>query len=139
MSERDYYPAGAYDDPSAPFNQVDIPEKDFDVCISQTLSKSTTISTNDYIPGAEGCDYEPDGEGGYSACGWHDPDDTSETDWKRAYEECAMTPLEIIKNAEKIAKALLEEGKTRVGGVYLKSLVEECQDWNEDELEVMEE
>ena len=138
MSEADYYAPGSYYDPNAPWNDTDIPEKDFDVCISQTLSKSTTISTNDYIPGAEGVDYEPDGEGGYCASGWADPDDTSGTDWKKAYQDAAMTPLEIINAAEKIAKALLEEGKTKVAGVYLKNLVEECQDWSEDETEVME-
>ena len=126
MSEADYYAPGSYNDPNAPWNEVVIPEKEFDVCLSQTLSRSTTISTNRYWP-----EYEEETGHTYA--------NTDDTDWKEAYEECAMTPLEIIKNAEKIAKALLEEGKTRVGGVYLKSLVEECQDWNEDELEVMEE
>ena len=131
------YPPGA-DNEWAPWNDPEIPEKEFGVCVSQTLSKSTSIYTDD-TPGAEGCDYEPDGEGGYCASGWKDPDDTSYTDWVKAYHNSAMTPLDIIGACEKIAKALLEEGKTRFAGLYLKSLVKECEDWNEDELEVMEE
>lgn len=126
MSAADYYPPGAYNDNNAPYNQVEVPERDFDVFISQTLSRDTTICTSDYMP-------EYDEEDGHTYA------DTSETDWKKAYEDVAMTPLDIIVAAEKIAKALIEEGKTRVGGVYLKSLVEECEGWNEDELEVMEE
>ena len=124
-SAADYYPAGAYRDPSAPYNQVDVPEKDFDVLISQTLSKDTSICTQDYQP-------EFDEETGYTDA------NTDDTDWKKAYCDVAMTPLEIIGAAEKIAKALLEQGQTRVGGVYLKSLVKDCEGWVEDETEVME-
>ena len=124
-SAADYYPAGAYRDPSAPYNQVDVPEKDFDVLISQTLSRDTTITTQDYQP-------EFDEETGYTDA------NTDDTDWKKAYCDVAMTPLEIIGAAEKIAKALLEQGQTRVGGVYLKSLVKDCEGWVEDETEVME-
>lgn len=126
MSEADYYAPGSYNDPNAPWNEVEIPEREFDVCVSQSLSKSTSIYTQDYQP-------EYDEEDGHTYA------DTTNTDWKKAYTDVAMTPLEIIHNAEKIAKALLEEGKTRFAGVYLKSLVEECQDWNDDETEVIEE
>ena len=125
-SAADYYPPGAYNDPRAPYNEVEIPEREFDVCISQSLSKSTSIYTQDYQP-------EYDEEDGHTYA------DTSETDWKKAYQDVAMTPLDIINAAGEIAEALLKEGKTRVGGVYLKSLVEECKDWINDELEVMEE
>ena len=126
MSEADFYPAGAYRDPSAPYNQVEVPEREFDVCVSQSLSKSTSIYTQDYQP-------EYDEETG------HTDADTTNTDWKKAYQNVAMTPLDIINAAGKLAKAFLEEGKTRVEGIYLKSLVEECKDWSNDELEVIEE
>lgn len=35
---------------SAPFNQSDIPEKDFDVVCSQSLSRAATVTTSNYIP-----------------------------------------------------------------------------------------
>ena len=50
MSEADYYPAGAYNDPNASYNQPIIPERDFDLTISQSLSKDVTVSTDNYIP-----------------------------------------------------------------------------------------
>lgn len=126
MRDSDFYPMGAYLDASAPYNEVEIPEKEFEVAISQTLSKSTSIWTNQYQP-------EYDEETG------HTDADTTYTDWKKAYQDVAMTPLEIINVAEKIAKALMEEGKTIFAGVYLKDLVEECQDWQDDDYEVIEE
>lgn len=126
MRDSDFYPAGAYNDPYAPYNEVEVPEKEFEVAVSQTLSKSTSIWTNQYQP-------EYDEETG------HTDADTTYTDWKKAYKDVAMTPLEIIQNCGKIAKALLEEGKTRFAGIYLKDLVEECDDWQEDDYEVIEE
>lgn len=121
----DYYAPGSYNDPSAPWNEPVIPEREFDVLVSQTLSRDTSIYTDDYC-------LEFDDETGYTST------NTEETDWKEAYKNAARTPLEIISAAEKIAKALLEQGQTRVGGVYLKSLIEDCEGWNEDELEVIE-
>ena len=70
MSEADYYPAGAYNDPRAPYNEVDIPERDFEVTISQTLSRTVTIVTDDYYP-------EYDEEDGHTYA------NTENTDWKR--------------------------------------------------------
>ena len=113
------------DSPNTPWNEPIIPERDFDVCVSQTLSKNTIIVTQDYQP-------EFDEETGYTDA------NTDETDWKKAYCDVAMTPLEIIGAAEKIAKALLEQGQTRIGGVYLKNLVKECEGWVEDDIEVVE-
>ena len=122
-----YYPAGLTDNtPGCPWSEPVIPEREFDVLVSQTLSRNTSIYTDDYCP-------EFDEEDGRTYA------NTEETDWKKAYQNVAMTPLEIIGAAEKIAKALLEQGQTRVGDVYLKSLVQDCEGWNEDELEVMEE
>ena len=122
-----YYPAGLTDNtPGCPWSEPVIPEREFDILVSQTLSRNTSIYTDDYCP-------EFDEEDGRTYA------NTEETDWKKAYQNVAMTPLEIIGAAKKIAKALLEQGQTRVGDVYLKSLVKECEGWNEDELEVMEE
>ena len=121
-----YYPAGLTDNtPGCPWSEPEVPERDFDVLISQTLSRDTTITTQDYQP-------EFDEETG------HTDANTDETDWKKAYCDVAMTPLEIIGAAEKIAKVLLEQGQTRVGGIYLKSLIQDCKGWVEDEMEVVE-
>ena len=41
MSDRDYYPAGAYSDPNAPYNQCEPPEIDLEVKVTETLVKNT--------------------------------------------------------------------------------------------------
>lgn len=46
MCDRDYYPAGAYDDPNAPYNQVDPPEVEFDCSATVVLNKDTTVTTD---------------------------------------------------------------------------------------------
>ena len=78
MSESGYYPIGAEFDPSAPWNQVEIPEREFDVTISSSLSKSTTIESKDYL-----IDEDPDGS--YI--------DTSDIAWTKEYQEQHYTPL----------------------------------------------
>lgn len=139
MSEADFYPAGAYNDPSAPYNEPLIPEKEFEVTCSQSLSKTVTVTTSNYIPGASGVDYESDDEGGCCAVEWYDPDDTSDTDWDEEYHDNDhYTPLQLIS----LFKQHLENELARMEDVKdsrrIKHLIEECSDWNEDETEYAE-
>lgn len=153
MRESGYYPAGAEFDPNAPWNEVEVPERDFDITCSQSLSKTVTVTTNNYIPGASGVDYEPDGEGGYCSCGWQDPDDTSNINWSEEYDENGhYTPLELIeKYKETLSKELdnlIEYGKNfpkkkpywwTQRKRTLEHLIEECEGWTNDETEYIEE
>ena len=134
MSEADFYPAGAYSDPSAPYNQVDVPEKEFDVTCTQTLSRTVSVLTNNYVPGGEWCEYD-DG----ITIGGHDPDDTSDTNWADEYHDNDyLTPLQLIE----IFKQYLENDLNRMGEVknerWIKHLIEECSNWTEDETEYVE-
>lgn len=134
MSEADYYPAGAYRDPSAPYNQVDVPEKEFDVTCSQTLSKTVSVLTTNYVSGGEWCEYD-DG----ITIGGHDPDDTSDTNWADEYHANDYhTPLQLIE----LFKQYLENDLNRMGEVknerWIKHLIEECSNWTEDETEYVE-
>ena len=56
MSDRDYYPAGAYSDPNAPYNQCEPPEIELEVTVTETLVKNTAIITNNawYVTDEEG-------------------------------------------------------------------------------------
>lgn len=134
------YPDGLSDfTPGTPWNEPDVPEKEFDVTCSQTLSKTVSVLTSNYIPGASGVDYEPDDEGGYYASGWHDPDDTSDTNWADEYHDNDyLTPLQLIE----IFKQYLENDLNRMGEVknerWIKHLIEECSNWTEDETEYVE-
>ena len=140
------YPPGAEFDPSAPFNEVEVPEKDFEVTCSQSLSRTAIVTTNNYIPGASGVDYESDDEGGCTAVSWHDPDDTSDTCWKDEYESNGYTtPLELIG----ILKTYLGKELTELENSMepndrsykatqarrLRFLIGECESWTEDEID----
>lgn len=58
MDNYSNYPLGTEHDPNAPWNQKDLEEKDIEVTISVTLSKTVTISVNDYKIGESGLDEE---------------------------------------------------------------------------------
>lgn len=139
------YPYGA-DGPDAPWNQPEVPEKEFDVTCSQSLSRTATVWSNNYIPGASGVDYEPNDEGGYDACGWHDEDDTSDTNWADEYKNNGYkTPLELIgmlreyleKDLRDIQKDMLPNDRSynATKARILRSLIEECDCWTNDETE----
>lgn len=127
MIESGYYPPGAEFDPNAPYNQTELPEREFEVTISQTLSKTVTVFTNDY-----NLEVDCDEDGGYEVC------DTSDTAWKEAYEDNLHTPAQLIK----ILKLVLEENKKK--GIVFKSegytndIIEECDGWCVDDYEVVE-
>lgn len=123
MREEDYYPAGAYDDPRAPYNEIEIPEKDFEVTISQELYKEgVCVTTDDYL--LEYC--HEDG---------HTYTDTSETDWKSAYNEEHYTALELIDKLMHICNEELSFGKL-VTDFDLVKLLDECKGWKENEIDI---
>ena len=135
------YPEGA-DTPDAPWNQSDVPEKEFEVTCTMCMSKTVSCFTNDYIPGAEGVDYEPDDEGGCVACGWHDPDDTSNTHWSDVFGANHKTIPELLnefkqylqKDLENIdAVAEIRKHDKAFLKRKLERLIEECDGWSIDE------
>lgn len=136
MIESGYYPPGAEFDPNAPWNQEELPEKTFDVCVSQTLSKSTKVTTNDYIPEDNGLD-----EDGM----YYEDIDTSCTDWKEAYSgNQSSTPLELLEAFKTLLEEIVNGDNDSLQSLTsrrseFKHLIEECEGWVEDELEIIEE
>ena len=127
MRESGYYPPGAEFDPDAPWNEPVIPEKSFDVTISTTLSKATTVDTDQYIPYV---DHDEDG-----CYAW---EDTSDTNWEDVYNENHYTALGLInKFKEFLEKYLPDPIVDRSRYMEFKHLIEECEDWEEDEIEVV--
>lgn len=121
------YPVGA-DNKDAPWNKEETPKRDFDVFISQSLSKSTSVSTDDYI-----CSVEKGEDGEVE-----EDIDTSNTDWERAYTEEHLTLTGLIRECKKF---LL---KCKQGEYYSKDkttidkLLRECEGWSSDDLVIME-
>jgi hypothetical protein len=137
------YPPGVSDNtPDAPWNDPEVPEKEFDVTCTLCMSKTVSCYTKDYIPGAEGVDYEPDDEGGSYAVPYHEDDDTSDTNWSEVFKDNHKTIPELLeefkqylqkdlKNIDAVAeirkhdKAFLKR--------KLERLIEECDGWSIDE------
>lgn len=125
MSEADYYPPGAYNDPDAPYNQPVTPERDFDVTVSQTLSRDVGVTTDNYRP-------EYDDEDGRTYA------NTEDTDWRKVYGQQHLTILELLEDYKvrlETLKITLDDEKEIKRIDYLLS---ECEGWVEDDFEVNE-
>ena len=118
MSEADYYPAGAYSDPNAPYNEPVIPERDFDIDVEFVMSKTVTVTTNDYAP-------EYDDEDGREYA------NTENTDWEKAYDNSGhLTIAEMLQELESYVKDDMTKTAPNSGkGLYLKRVLESCQGW----------
>lgn len=127
MIESGYYPPGAEFDPNAPWNQVDLPDKEIEVTVSMTLSKTVKITVNDYEVD-EGMD-----EDGYY-CSY----DYSNCDLNGAVEEQVVLPQNL---AEYIERMFNQDLNLKAAGMprYLKNAIEDCKGWTVDEMEVIEE
>lgn len=132
MYDNYHFPLGA-DTPSAPWNERTPPEKEFEVTCSQSLSKTVPVYTDNYIPVTE---KEFDGENYI----YEQYADTECTDWKEEYHDNGHhTPLQLIELFGKYLQDELEGTQNTIKSrPFLKSLMEECADWIEDECEYVE-
>lgn len=135
-----YHYAPGSDTPDAPWNQVENPEEEFNVTIIETLSKDVTIFTTNY-----NLEVDCDEDGCYRNC------DTSDTDWKDEYKKQGCTAIETIiavktyleevrlpqlidlSNCRNLTES--EKKELRV----VKDLIEQCSDWEQEEIEFCEE
>lgn len=127
MSSTGDYPLGAEHNEQAPYNEKRNEYLDFNVCISQTLSKNTSISSNDYKK-----EKEWDDEFYYNSI------DTSEMNYKATALEQHYTPMDLITLFKEfleveVYKADFSNPRIRM----MKNLIEECSNWIEDETEVI--
>lgn len=135
MIESGYYPPGAEFDPNAPYNQVDPPEHDFDVTVSQTLSRNVTITTQDYS-------YEEDIDEDGAYVNYN----TEDTDWKSAYvaNHCTIEHLLSVFKSKLIVEKSVLEAKLVQGPETVKRIKEcefyisECEGWCVDDFEVVQ-
>lgn len=120
------YPPGAENDPNAPYNQKEQEPVDIDVCVSCTLSKSTTIEGNPEVD-----------------------------DLKDIYEEQEYTIPELLDEFIKILKKevvetnatikLLDDNMSNAKKAlelnisHYNNLLESLKGWTVDELEVIKE
>ena len=121
------YPPGAANDPSAPYNER--PTEEVELTVRTVLIKETVVETSEghWVHETE---IEPDGT--RSTVSFFEPD----VDLKEAFLDAHRPAIQIIRDCEKIAKALLTDGKRYFAGIYLPTLVDDCQEWEEEILKI---
>ena len=129
MKESGYYPPGAEFDSQAPWNYKEPKPMNFYMSVSQSLSKSVKVLTSDYEPVVE---KEMDDTGGY----YYETQDTSNTDWKAVYENNRHeTPMKLIEILKEMLIMYKEHGLIFGSPAYTEHLIEECDNWTDDETE----
>ena len=122
------YPPGAANDPRAPYNER--PMEEVEVTVKTSLIKETVIETSEghYVRETE---IEPDGT--RSTVSFYETDE----DLKETFLNAHRSAIQIIRDCEKIAKALLLNGKRFFAGIYLPTLIDDCDDWEEENFEIV--
>lgn len=114
MKESGYYPAGTEFNSKAPYNEKKTPEREIEVCVSITLSKTVKVRVSDYEIVDSG---KEDGI-------YFETVDYSNCDLKKAVEEQVILPheayLTMVVNTEKSKEAY-----------------EDLRGWNVDDFEVI--
>lgn len=110
------YPMGA-DTPDAPWNQVDNPEREIEVLVSVTLSKTFKVKVSDYTITDSGKDEDGD---------YFEDIDYSECDLKGAVEEQVVLP-------HKAWDYIAPKSKKETNAIF------DLKGWTVDDFEVIEE
>ena len=123
------YPPGAANDPRAPYNER--PLEEVDVTVKTILIKETVVETSE---GHMVCETEIEPDGTRSHVSFFEPD----VDLKETFHNAHRSAIQIIRDCEKIAKALLADGKRFYATIYIPTLIDDCEDWEEEDFRVNE-
>ena len=125
----DNYPPGAANDPRAPYNER--PGMETEVTVKTTLIKETVIETSEghYVRETE---IEPDGT--RSTVGFYETDE----DLKETFLNAHRSAIQIIRDCEKICRELAKNGIRFYAGIFLPTLIDDCEGWEEEETVVSE-
>ena len=126
MRDRDYYPAGAYNDPNAPYNEVELPDIEVSCEVSITLTKKDApVFTGNYIN-------ECDDEEGYESV--EVLDTYQELADKYNTQHYSLTGLldELAKYIRGELQGDISYGRRN----ELERMLEDCQDWEEGDTDI---
>ena len=125
----DNYPPGAANDPRAPYNER--PGMETEVTIRTTLIKETVVESSEghWVQESE---IEPDGS--RSSVGFYETDE----DLKETFLDSHRSAIQIIRDCEKICKELAKNGIRFYAGIFIPTLIDDSQDWEEEETVVSE-
>ena len=125
----DNYPPGAANDPRAPYNER--PGLETEVTVKTTLVKETMIETSE---GHMVCESEIEPDGSRSTVSFYETDE----DLKETFLDSHRSAIQIIRDCQKICQELVRVGKRFLAGIYIPTLINDCEDWEEEELSINE-
>lgn len=119
------YPPEAANDPRAPYNEK--PMEEVDVTVKTILVKETVVETSEghWVRETE---IEPDGS--RSTVSFFETDENL----KETFLNAHRSAIQIIRDCEKICKELSKNGMRFYAGIYLPTLIDDSQDWEEEEI-----
>lgn len=125
----DNYPSGVANDPRAPYNEARSMETE--VTVRTTLVKETVVETSEvhYVREME---IEPDGA--RSTVGFYETDE----DLKETFLNTHRPAIQIIRDCQKICQELVRVGNRFFASIYIPTLVDDCNDWEEEEIIISE-
>ena len=125
----DNYPPGAANDPRAPYNER--PGMETEVTVRTTLIKETVVETSEghWVQETE---IEPDGS--RSSVGFYETDE----DLKETFLNAHRSAIQIIRDCQKICQELVRVGNRFFASIYLPTLINDCEDWEEEDFKVNE-
>jgi hypothetical protein len=123
------YPPGAANDPRAPYNER--PLKEVDVTVKTSLIKETVVETSEehYV-----CETEIEPDGSRATVGFYETDE----DLKETFLNAHRSAIQIIRDCEKICRELAKNGIRFYAGIFLPTLIDDSQNWEEEETVVSE-
>ena len=125
----DNYPPGAANDPRAPYNER--PGMETDVTVRTTLIKETVVETSE---GHYVCETEIEPDGSRSSVGFYETDE----DLKETFLNAHRSAIQIIRDCQKICQELVRVGNRLFASIYLPTLINDCEDWEEEDFKVNE-
>ena len=123
------YPPGAANDPNAPYNER--PLKEVDVTVKTSLIKETVVETSE---GHYVCETEIEPDGSRATVGFYETDE----DLKETFLNAHRSAIQIIRDCEKICKELAKNGIRFYAGIFLPTLIDDSQNWEEEEISISE-
>ncbi len=126
MTHFDNYPPGAAHDSSAPYNEQEWPARDFPCKVTVELSKSMPIATDSYL-------IDNEDEGGIDA-------HTDNPDWDQDYhnDDRYVGIDGLLEQLSRYLRDELSKDITSRRRRYLNRLLDECSDWEVEEIYIDE-
>ena len=102
-----------------------------EVTVRTTLIKETVVETSE---GHMVCESEIEPDGSRSTVSFYETDE----DLKETFLNAHRSAIQIIRDCEKICKALLADGNRFFASIYIPTLIDDCEGWEEEEIIISE-